>query len=42
METKTAVEFVNKVFDDLNRRDYSQASQYFAEEVTLTGVTQAR
>lgn len=37
METKTAVEFVNKVFDDLNRRDYSRASQYFAEEVTLTG-----
>jgi ketosteroid isomerase-like protein len=37
METKTAVEVVNKVFDDLNRRDYARASQYFAEEVTLTG-----
>src|SRR5512133_3728129 len=37
METKTAVELVNKVFEDLNRRDYARASQYFAEDVTLTG-----
>jgi ketosteroid isomerase-like protein len=37
METTTAVEFVNKVFEDLNRRDYARASQYFAVEVTLTG-----
>lgn len=38
METEeTAVAFVKKVFDDLNRRDYSRASQYFADEVTLTG-----
>ena len=39
METETAVAFafVKKVFDDLNRRDYARASQYFADEVTLTG-----
>lgn len=37
METKPAAEFVNKVFDDLNRRDYARASHYFAEDVTLTG-----
>ena len=37
METKPAAEFVNKVFDDLNHRDYTRASHYFAEDVTLTG-----
>ena len=37
MQTTIAVEFVEQVFDDLNHRNYARASQYFAEDVTLTG-----